>query len=242
MFEDIFNDGVEELYACEAAVDVANFYGFDLAACYEADESGAAPDKEGAWKKFKTLVKDKAKAVADKIRQFCTFVARKVRELFFKITKKETFYLSAKKAKHGNAVISSASKVYALATKGLTMPKTNESAIIATKEQIDNLVTKTLDPNLDAFDKAENEAPYQVFKNIPFDEKAMQAEIDQLSKDADAYEKDVDALPSGGNKTIHTALPAIMRTKVKAINAKLKVLTLYAGAPATMPKKAEADK
>ena len=247
MFEDIFNDNAyecEELYASEAAINVANYYGIDLSACYEADESGNAT-KESGWKKFTDAVGSKAKLVAEKIKQFCTFIKRKVKELFAKITGKATFYMDPEIYKTNAIITANANKVIALASKGIALgQKFKEGDSTNAIEAICSQVKAINENNVKVVQarKAKSSSRMQVYNKPNVDGTATyMSDAETLSKEADMYEA-FEFNPKPGFDKISTAMPELLRAKVAAMRAKMEVLNTYLAAPTSMPKAEGATK
>lgn len=243
MFEDIFNDVADEkLYACEAALDIADYYGIDISACYEADGS-----EETAKKNFGAKIKAGVTTVVNKIKQFCTFIARKIKELFFKISKKSTFYMDPEVYKTNAIMQANADKIIALATKGINLGKnakvgTKSEPLEAILAQIENVQKK----NADIMEKRKDKSStrYQVYSKpncAPMTE--LLADADTLSKEADIYEtfgSDLDP-NAGGLGKINVIMPKLLRAKVAAINVKVSVANTFLAAPTSMPGKGTED-
>ena len=239
MFEDIFNVVAgEKLYACEAALDIADFYGIDISACYEADGS-----EETAKKNFWDKVKGGVTRVVEAVKTFCNFIKRKIKELFFKITKKDTFYMDPEEFKSYDATRGICEKILALADKGMAMARNAKEDASTDKvdsilAQINHLQKKNSEIRTARAGKTSNR--WQVYNkpNCP-DEQKMYAELTSLEKNAVEYET---GAKTDVPKQFFTVVPQILRAKMDALRIYTRIVTRFASAPTSMPGKEDAAK
>ena len=249
MFEDIFNTE-EKLYACEAALELADFYEIDISACYEADGQ-SAPTEIEARKKFAQGLKNRVTKFVNKVKEFCVFIARKIREIFFKITKKETFYMDPVVYKTNLPILKNADKITEIAEKRLdVMNMTKDEGLEFLRSSLTEIesLQKANDKLIEERTTKKSEQ-YQVYNMYtkpncaPISE--MMKDIDSLSKRAKQYEADAREmdrlLPERNLGSGSWLMSRLIHAEIRAIRDKVVVASSFASAPTSMPKKDKND-